>query len=1148
MEESSSSSSNAGDMEKKRAHVKKYMEALLIGDEKAESMDVTSHSLLNALEVNNENRDSSDSSDSDETMNDSEGSYMEDSDFEYSDDNELTNMLESTKEMRKHLKTGDASETLAEGMDEFTDNLIATSGIGKLRPGAKRRLAAGEKRIPEEAKQLLGEANSLYIAKDYGKAIDMLQEIITKFSNVHQAWNTLGLVHEEMGNHDRSLQLRMVAAHMCGIDAQLWKELALKSIEHDAMQQGLYCLSKALVIDPMDVDVLWDKAYLYKQLKQYDEALDGFQQILAILPNHFKVINELAQLLRIKGKTREAIELYETAIENVTRNGGAYDEDEDEGEGEGEDDEFSDKLGFAEINMLSELYLILNDYRRAIDCIKTGVRHVQSRQDEMWWQDRINDDDEYFGEEEEDNVPDRLDLPIELRVRMGICRVYLGQPKIANRHFKYLLKYPPTMYPDLQQDIAYAYFDKRYYEQALEVFQRVIGASDQVEVDVLIRAADCYREMGELDTAAVFYTSVLEEQAENFEVLMSLAQVYEEQGKEGEALSLVHFVLKKKREARQQEIETKQKEREEHVKAQAKARAVAQSESESEEQVLEAPESSETNAKNKHLAAPRKQKPKLGVLMQPSSIFSEDKEPSIAEKRRHRKAEIQRKHEETLEQVRVLFDKTDEIEKIANPCVLKMERPLMREYMRVAKELWIEFSEMKILYNNKYRGRMAQGFHTARNKKASKENPNLEAHKMADRLQAAMASKKKREERSTEDGMEEDPVYEMDEEDRELRERLEREEEITQANDFYGFSYEKWINVFVRYAYMLTLTRCGDDATEMLKHICEANKVWKYRQRVTLVRLAMLGCSLISDNEPAAYDVMKWFFNYYQFRSDVYCIFVISTPCGGNNSDKYANYAVMRFLIRSVRLMDALVATHLYESGEDISQESKTEMNQLHEALVNIDHYISLDDKDYPRHYNLPSRLQDLPTHTGADYTLVEPIPRLLTVFGTMMSISKNYISAIMFFLRSYAVEPKDALNVLLLGINLVQRALQRKTDNRHFQILQGMVFMEEYCQIRDRPQEVAYNMGRIFHLLGLTHLAVPHYERALCTPSFKYQDTMAMTSIDDVYEWPSPDEYYVDDDETDLRREAAYNLYNIYVTSGNVALAQIVLMKYCSI
>lgn len=54
---------------------------------------------------------------------------------------------------------------------------------------------------------------------------------------------------------------------------------------------------------------------------------------------------------------------------------------------------------------------------------------------------------------------------------------------------------------------------------------------------------------------------------------------------------------------------------------------------------------------------------------------------------------------------------------------------------------------------------------------------------------------------------------------------------------------------------------------------------------------------------------------------------------------------------------------------------------------------------------------------------------------------------------------------------------------------------------------------------------------------------------LDDVYDWEIPHPWSKDeDDHTDLRQEAAYNLHMIYVTSGNPGLAQMLMIKYCSV
>lgn len=186
-----------------------------------------------------------------------------------------------------------------------------------------------------------------------------------------------------------------------------------------------------LAVDPLDTDVLWDRSFLLKQMGRPDEAIDGFQQILSVIPHHLKVVNELVRIYRSQGRTKEAIEMYEEAIQHHLENDTEEDEDRMR---EDEPEDFKDKLGYAEVNMLSELYLMQNEYRRALDWIKTGIRYVQGRRDEEWWQDsEIDNDGEYFERDEDDAEGSlRADIPIELRIRMGICRVYLGDVRIAS--------------------------------------------------------------------------------------------------------------------------------------------------------------------------------------------------------------------------------------------------------------------------------------------------------------------------------------------------------------------------------------------------------------------------------------------------------------------------------------------------------------------------------------------------------------------------------------------------------------------------------------------------------------------------------------------------------------------------------------------
>ncbi|KAG0181852.1 transcription factor TFIIIC subunit tfc4 [Apophysomyces sp. BC1034] len=967
-------------------------------------------------------------------------------------------------------QTGGLDE-ISRDVEEFEDNLAATAGIGKSRRKGKRRVTSGETKLPEEVKNMLGRANALYIAQDYGQAIDLLQTLITQHPNVYQSWNTLGLVHEEMGNAEKALQLRMVAAHMCQKDGGLWKELGLKSVENNATQQAIYCLSKALIVDPADVDALWDRSYLFKKLERTDDAIDGFLTILEFLPHHFKVINELARLYRSKGQTKEAITLYENAMEFHANNDQDYD-DEDE---DGEDDEFSDRLGYAEINMLSELYLMQNDYRRALECIKTGLRLVQKRQDQSWWLDRVDDDDEYFEEDE-----DRSEFPIELRVRMGVCRVYLGQVDVATKHFNYLLRYPATTYPDLHQDIAYAYMDKRHYDLALSVFQKLIDVSEEVEVDVLIRAADCYREVGELETAVIFYVNVLDGQPDNLDVMMSLAMVYEEQGKEEQALELVDFVMKKNRETRRQK----------------KAAAA------------------DTNKKDEGPGKPKRDRTKK------ASIFDEAQRTSEAERRKREGLERMRNEAEKEIHAQMLFDKINELEEVMGPNIVGMDRTVMREYMRVAQELWDDFRKTRAFYPA-LRSRKYEGFYAARSKRQRETMLDLEVHHMAHRLRGRM-------------NREEQEEDELDEEEQEMKEEEEREMRMSAADHFRHITFDVWHRTFIKYAFMLATTRRTDEAYNLLKKAIEANVFYHDIPKKTSLKLALLGCGLLNSNETIIGEATRWFCNFYQFKNDPYRIYGASMSGGMRDSENYASQNALKYLARTIRLMDALVARNRAEAGDNSAIEEMDGIEELHGAILAMNADASeTNEQNYKRFYHVPGHLKEKAnTDTMGIPSPKQINPVLLNLFGNLLCIGRNYHAASVFYMRAYALAPSDPLNTMSLGIAFLLRAMQRKTDNRHLQVTQGMMFLQEYSNMR-----------------GLTHLAVPHYERALVMPSSAKRGKVRERNIEDIYKWPDNNIYEDDDeDETDLKREAAYNLHLIYVTSGSANLAQILLMKYCAV
>jgi general transcription factor 3C polypeptide 3 (transcription factor C subunit 4) len=87
-----------------------------------------------------------------------------------------------------------------------------------------------EKLLPDEVRHLLGVANVDYINKNFQSATEALKKVIQISPTVHQAWFTLGMIHDEMQEPNKAMHLYLVAAHLTPKDADLWRKLAVTSL------------------------------------------------------------------------------------------------------------------------------------------------------------------------------------------------------------------------------------------------------------------------------------------------------------------------------------------------------------------------------------------------------------------------------------------------------------------------------------------------------------------------------------------------------------------------------------------------------------------------------------------------------------------------------------------------------------------------------------------------------------------------------------------------------------------------------------------------------------------------------------------------------------------------------------------------------
>lgn len=120
----------------------------------------------------------------------------------------------------------------------------------------------------------------------------------------------------------------------------------------------------------------------------------------------------------------------------------------------------------------------------------------------------------------------------------------------------------------------------------------------------------------------------------------------------------------------------------------------------------------------------------------------------------------------------------------------------------------------------------------------------------------------------------------------------------------------------------------------------------------------------------------------------------------------------------------------------------------------------------------------------------------------------------------------KSPLLALLIAITYSHLGQQKFIEKKHAIIAHSLSYSSKYQELREdvAPHEVYYNLARLHHHLGITHVAVHHYHRVL-----NYSSELIDNNKD-----------YID-----LKREAAFNLHLIYKRSGNLHLARKYLYDY---
>ncbi|KAL9710688.1 transcription factor TFIIIC subunit tfc4 [Leucoagaricus gongylophorus] len=429
---------------------------------------------------------------------------------------------------------------IAEKEAEFRDDLRAASGIGKRRR-KKGRLAGPV--LSQQVQAMIGEGNQAFVDANTSEAVRIMQEVIRIEPRATAAWSVLANCYDDMGQRDKALQIRIMAAHLRH-DAEEWDALAQQSRDMGYNQQALYCYRKVYSLDPANVHALWERAVLAKNMGEFKTARNAFLAILRRVPHDINVLRQLHPILIELSDLLGCADLFKQAFEQYQKiyPAGAAPDNSLSIEGGG--------FGRHDLLLLADLYNTLGEHEKAVEIIRKGTRWLQGRAEQKYW-DLCEDDREYDlpewaprsnnGEEDVIGViSGQFPLEINARHRLAVARIKSGDLKEGKA---VILSQDVKIFSILFAEIADAYFEKHLWADAKPIYELLGIDPETSSLYILLQTAACRRMVEEFQEAADVYEHIKAIDPTNNDAKMKLAEVYESMNEPRKALELVYEVI-----------------------------------------------------------------------------------------------------------------------------------------------------------------------------------------------------------------------------------------------------------------------------------------------------------------------------------------------------------------------------------------------------------------------------------------------------------------------------------------------------------------------------------------------------------------------------------------------------------------------------
>ncbi|PIA39223.1 hypothetical protein AQUCO_02700419v1 [Aquilegia coerulea] len=382
------------------------------------------------------------------------------------------------------------SRVLVEEEDGFYtsfDEIIGSKR--KSKQFKKRGRQQGSKtNLTPQVKMKLGEANVYYAKRKHEDAIRVLEEVITLAPNLSEAYHTLGLVYEEMGNKKKCMSFYWIAVQIAPKDHPfLWRRLFGLFLEQGYTGLATDCLEKAIKVDPQDMNLRYNLGTIYFELRNYKKAADLYYHMVERDSENVEACIMAAKIYQKCNQVELSVRILEDYIKN-----------------------HSSADNFSVISLLVCIHMENNAYFEALQQIEYARLACCSQKQ----------------------------LPVHITVKAGICQVHLGNIEEALILFSCLETECAEDGAELIIEVADTLMNCKRYKHALNYYYR-LEDTEYGSGLILLRIAKCHMYLTERSQAIVFFYKALHKMEDNIDIRVTLVSLLLEEEKEDEAVKLL---------------------------------------------------------------------------------------------------------------------------------------------------------------------------------------------------------------------------------------------------------------------------------------------------------------------------------------------------------------------------------------------------------------------------------------------------------------------------------------------------------------------------------------------------------------------------------------------------------------------------------